>query len=34
MGGLTLEEMEEERDLGAFINNKLDFGKHIRTIVN
>ena len=33
MGGLTLEETEEERDLGVIIDNKLDFGKHIRTIV-
>ena len=33
MGGSNLEETEEERDLGVLIDNKLDFGKHIRTIV-
>ena len=33
MGGLTLEETKEERDLGVLIDNKLDFGKHIRSIV-
>ena len=33
MGGRTLEETSEERDLGVLIDNKLDFGKHIKTIV-
>ena len=33
MGGSNLEETEEERYLGVLIDNKLDFGKHIRTIV-
>ena len=33
MGGSNLEETEEEKDLGVLIDNKLDFGKHIRTIV-
>ena len=33
MGGSNLQETEEERDLGVIIDNKLDFGSHIRSIV-
>ena len=33
MGGSNLEVTEEERDLGVLIDNKLDFGNHIRCIV-
>merc|ERR1712033_114749 len=33
MGDTVLEATEEEKDLGVLIDNKLDFGKHIRTIV-
>ena len=33
MGNTTLNATEEERDLGVIIDNKLDFGKHINTIV-
>ena len=33
MGNAVLETTEEEKDLGILIDNKLDFGKHIRTIV-
>ena len=33
MGDTSLEATEEEKDLGVLIDNKLDFGKHIRTIV-
>ena len=33
MGNTTLNATEEERDLGEIIDNKLDFGKHIKTIV-
>ena len=34
MGGSNLQETEEERDLGVIIDNKLDFGSHIRNIVS
>ena len=33
MGDTVLEATEEEKDLGVLIDDKLDFGKHIRTIV-
>ena len=33
MGDRELEATEGERDLGVFIDSKLEFGKHIRTIV-
>ena len=33
MGVSNLEVTEEERDLGVLINHKLDFGYHIRRIV-
>ena len=33
MGGSNLEETEEEKDLGVLIDNKLDFGNHIKCIV-
>ena len=33
MGEATLETTEEEKDLGVLIDNRLDFGKHIKTIV-
>ena len=33
MGDKVLEATEEERDLGVLIDDKLDFGKHINTIV-
>ena len=32
MGGSNLEVTEEEKDLGVLIDNKLDFGNHIRCI--
>ena len=33
MGDRQLEATEGEKDLGVFIDNKLDFGKHIRAVV-
>ena len=33
MGDRELEATEGERDLGVLIDSKLEFGKHIRTIV-
>ena len=33
MAAVNLEETVEERDLGVLIDNKLNFGKHIQTIV-
>ena len=33
MGDTVLEATEDEKDLGVLIDDKLDFGKHIRTIV-
>ena len=33
MGESILETTEEEKDLGVLIDNRLDFGKHIKTIV-
>ena len=33
MGEATLGTTEEEKDLGVLIDNRLDFGKHIKTIV-
>ncbi|CAL4066695.1 unnamed protein product, partial [Meganyctiphanes norvegica] len=33
MDAVNLKVTEEEKDLGVLIDNKLDFGKHIRNIV-
>ena len=33
MDGKVLSTTEEEKDLGVLIDNKLDFGKHINSIV-
>ena len=33
-GGAELEKASEERDLGVLVDDRLEFGKHIKGIVN